>query len=71
MEARDSRPLATEGLLNVTLFGWQPRCSTQGRAVFWREAEKSRQLRFYLETILNVTLSLCLWCFHWLRLCLG
>ena len=31
---------ATEGLLNVTRFGWQPRCSIQEWAVFYQEAEK-------------------------------
>jgi hypothetical protein len=31
-------------LLNVTLFGWQFRCSTRGRAVlFYQDAEKVRQ----------------------------
>jgi hypothetical protein len=40
-------------LLDVTLFGWQFRCTREGQAVFLRKAEKARQLRSYLESILN------------------
>ncbi len=54
MEARSNQPQATEGLLDTTPVGWQPRCSTQERAVFLPDAENTRQLCSCLESILNV-----------------